>query len=45
MLAVSPNTTLFVFGKNGSAKDAVVVLKNPPSARPACDHSLSPPCY
>ena len=45
MLAVSPNTTLSVFGKDGSAKDAVVVLKNPPCARPACDHSPYPPCY
>ena len=34
MLAVSPNPTLTGFGKDGSAKDAVVVLKNPPM-RPA----------
>ena len=50
MLAVSPNTTLSVFGKdglakNGSAKDVVAVLKNPPCARPACNHSPYPPCY
>jgi hypothetical protein len=36
MLAVSPNATLSVFGKDGSVKDTVVVLKNPPYARPAC---------
>jgi len=36
MLAVSPDTTLSVFGKDGSVKDAVVALKNPPYARPAC---------
>ena len=45
MLAASPNATLSVFGKDGSAKDAVVVLKNPPCARPACDNSPYPPCY
>jgi len=45
MLAVSPNTTLIVFGKDGSLRDAVGVLKNPPCARPACDHSPYPPCY
>ena len=45
MLAVSPNPTLTVFGKDGSAKDTVVVLKNPSCARPACDYSPYPPCY
>ena len=45
MLAVSRNTTLSVFRKNGSAKDAVAGLKNPPCARPACYHSPYPPCY
>ena len=44
-LAVSPNTTFSVFGKDGSAKDTVVVLKNPSCARPACDYSPYPPCY
>ena len=44
MLAVSPNTTLTVFGKDGS-KDAVVVLKNLSCARPTCDYSPYPPCY
>ena len=35
MLAASPNATLSVFGKDGSAKDTVAVLKNPSCARPA----------
>ena len=45
MLAVSRNTTLSVFGKDGSSKDAVAGLKNPPCARPACDHSPYLPRY
>ena len=45
MLAVSTNTTLSMFGKDGLARDAVVVLKNPPCVRPACDHSSYPPRY
>jgi hypothetical protein len=36
MLAVSPNATLPLCGKGSSLKDAVVVLKDPPYARPAC---------
>ncbi len=36
MLAVSANATRSVFGKDSSVNDAVVVLKNPPYARPAC---------